>query len=47
MLKEPGMRVNIINVARLNIAEYLHSNFCLTRQTKVKICALEDDMEEI
>lgn len=46
-LKEPGMRVNIINVARLNITDCLHCNFCVTEQTKEKICALEDDMEEI
>ncbi|MGB9905102.1 MAG: flavodoxin family protein, partial [Desulfotomaculales bacterium] len=46
-LKEPGMRVNIINVARLDIADCLHCNFCVTEQTKEKICSFADDMAEI
>jgi len=46
-VREPGINVNIINVARLNIADCLHCNFCLTRQTREKICGLEDDMREI
>lgn len=46
-VREPGINVNIIKVARLNIADCLHCNFCLTRQTREKICGLEDDMKEI
>jgi multimeric flavodoxin WrbA len=46
-LKESGMRVDIINVARLDIADCLHCNFCIAKQTKEKICTIEDDMKEI
>lgn len=46
-VRDLGITVNLISAAGLNIADCLHCNFCVTRQTRENICALKDDMRVI
>lgn len=47
MEKEPGVKVELIPLAKKKISGCVHCNFCVTKQSEGKFCSLKDDMMEI
>lgn len=45
MASQRGLETDIVHLARLDIRDCIHCNFCLSRQSPGKYCAIEDDAQ--